>query len=412
MGTSVISPTLIGCPALSSSNFNAAAPSVSSLADRPATVVGAGPYGLATAAYAQERGVNQQLLGVPMAFWKHGMPKGLILRSNKSEHISLDPSGKYTFDRYLGSEDHSDTGLHSISLDTYLDYANWFQENASLTAYPHLVQQLDLVGRLFEAQLDDGSMVRARNVVIATGLGVHKNLSELAPSLPLSRYRHTCDLGDLEYLRGQRCLILGGRQSAFEWAALIAEVGAAMVHLAYRHPTPAFDEADWSSLEEPARQASSDRRWFRNLSSEEKAESIQRLWAQGRLKVEPWLESRVQKENIHLWPCATVIACEQLADGTMVAELDTGVTMPLDYVVFATGYKIEVGNFSFLSRRSILPLLKAEEGYPVLDEDFQSSVPGLFFIGPAAARDFGPALSFVIGCPIAGKVVVQRTLST
>lgn len=375
-------------------------------------IVGAGPYGLATAAYAQDRGFDHQLLGVPMAFWKHGMPKGLILRSNTSEHISLDPSGKYTFDRYLGSEYHNNTGFHSISLDTFLAYANWFQEKASLNAYPHLVLQLDLVGGLFKAKLDDGSTVRAKNVVIATGLGVHKNFSKLAPSLPLSRYRHTSDLADLEYLRGQRCLIVGGRQSAFEWAALIAEAGAAMVHLVYRHPTPAFDEADWSSLEEPARQASRDRCWFRNLGSEEKAESIQRLRAEGRLKIEPWLESKVRKENIHLWPSTTVTACQQLADGTMVAGLDSGVTLPLDYVVFATGYKIEVGNFSFLSSRTILPLLKEEEGYPVLDKDFQSSVHGLFFIGPAAARDFGPAFSFVIGCPIAGKVVVQKSFST
>jgi len=37
MGISVISPTLIGAPALTSLIFNAASPSVSSLANQPAT---------------------------------------------------------------------------------------------------------------------------------------------------------------------------------------------------------------------------------------------------------------------------------------------------------------------------------------------------------------------------------------
>ncbi len=82
--------------------------------------------------------------------------------------------------------------------------------------------------------------------------------------------------------------------------------------------------------------------------------------------------------------------------------------MVVDYVLLATGYKISVANFTFLSKASIMPNLMEMEGYPVLDEDFQSSVPGLFFAGSAAARDFGPAFGFVIGCTVAAKAIVQR----
>jgi hypothetical protein len=57
-------------------------------------------------------------------------------------------------------------------------------------------------------------------------------------------HSHTCDLVDFAGLRGKRCLIVGGRQSAFEWAALIHEAGAAAVHVCYRHDTPAFKTAD------------------------------------------------------------------------------------------------------------------------------------------------------------------------
>jgi cation diffusion facilitator CzcD-associated flavoprotein CzcO len=47
-------------------------------------IIGAGPYGLATAAYAKYRGLDFLLLGKLMGFWKHHMPKGMFLRTSAS----------------------------------------------------------------------------------------------------------------------------------------------------------------------------------------------------------------------------------------------------------------------------------------------------------------------------------------
>jgi cation diffusion facilitator CzcD-associated flavoprotein CzcO len=44
-------------------------------------VIGAGPYGLATAAQAWRQGVDTAILGELMGFWRRQMPRGMFLRS-------------------------------------------------------------------------------------------------------------------------------------------------------------------------------------------------------------------------------------------------------------------------------------------------------------------------------------------
>ena len=40
-------------------------------------------------------------------------------------------------------------------------------------------------------------------------------------------------------------------------------------------------------------------------------------------------------------------------------------------------------------------------GFPVLDESFQTSLPGLYITGFSATQDFGPFFGFVKGAPAA-----------
>jgi hypothetical protein len=67
-----------------------------------------------------------------------------------------------------------------------------------------------------------------------------------------------------------------------------------------------------------------------------------------------------------------------------------------DHVVFATGYKIDVNRLQFLDP-AILERIKLIETAPRLTRHYESSVPGLHFIGPAAAPCFGPQCRFVHG---------------
>ena len=67
-----------------------------------------------------------------------------------------------------------------------------------------------------------------------------------------------------------------------------------------------------------------------------------------------------------------------------------------DHVVFATGYKPDVARLVFLAP-SIQKQLRKTRQAPHLSRRYESSVPGLHFIGPAAAPSFGPVCRFVFG---------------
>ena len=46
-------------------------------------IIGAGPYGIATAAYAKYLGVTVTVVGKTLDFWKTNMPRGMFLRSDR-----------------------------------------------------------------------------------------------------------------------------------------------------------------------------------------------------------------------------------------------------------------------------------------------------------------------------------------
>ncbi len=370
-------------------------------------IIGAGPYGLSLAAYAKHRGVDFLLLGEPMAFWKNHMPKGTLLRSPTGWHI--DPMGRHTFEHYVHNMGLNKREIIPIALELFLDYVKQFQEGNRLQAQTSLVQELRWKEGMFEAKLDNGNSVLAEKVVVTPGLRYFKNIpEEIIGTLPADRYSHSCELTDFHFLRGKRCLIVGGRQSAFEWAALISEQVGAEVDLSYRHDTPKFAESDWSWIGRMMDSTVQTPGWFRNLSPGEKEAIRQKFWAEGRLKVEAWLEPRIKRGNINLWPSSKVVHCAELYNGDLDVKLNTGVSLKVDHVILATGYRVDVSKVPYLGNECALPGLQTADGFPALDEAFQCSISGLFFAGPVAARDFGPVFGFVIGGPAAAKLIVER----
>jgi cation diffusion facilitator CzcD-associated flavoprotein CzcO len=62
-------------------------------------IIGAGPYGLALAAFAKFHDIEFIIIGEPMDFWKSNMPHGMLLRSDCGWHI--DPLDAHTVQTYL-----------------------------------------------------------------------------------------------------------------------------------------------------------------------------------------------------------------------------------------------------------------------------------------------------------------------
>ncbi|HCU92919.1 MAG TPA: dimethylaniline monooxygenase, partial [Actinobacteria bacterium] len=78
-------------------------------------------------------------------------------------------------------------------------------------------------------------------------------------------------------------------------------------------------------------------------------------------------------------------------------------------VIAATGYRAELRRLGFLDER-LRSRLDTVGGTPAVHADYQTSVPGLYVIGPAVAPSFGPVMRFVYGSAHAARTVT-RSLS-
>jgi hypothetical protein len=77
-----------------------------------------------------------------------------------------------------------------------------------------------------------------------------------------------------------------------------------------------------------------------------------------------------------------------------------------EHIIAGTGYRVDTHRLKFLSAE-ILAGLQAVQGSPVLSSSFESSVPGLFFVGLAAANSFGPVMRFAFGAEFAATTITN-----
>src|SRR5437660_6156908 len=94
--------------------------------ENTAVVIGAGPYGLSSAAHIKSTGIQTHVFGKPMEFWQN-MPSEMYLKSSWSALNVSDPAGKYSLNRYAKS-----FGIprqEPVPLHIFLEYGHWFQRH-------------------------------------------------------------------------------------------------------------------------------------------------------------------------------------------------------------------------------------------------------------------------------------------
>ena len=98
------------------------------------------------------------------------------------------------------------------------------------------------------------------------------------------------------------------------------------------------------------------------------------------------------------------------ARGGVVLEVagsnGTRTSIAVDHVIAATGYRVDVDKLHFLAP-DIRTRIARSAGWPRLSSTLESSVPGLYFTGLAAAASFGPVLRFVCGTAFAAPAVAR-----
>lgn len=309
-----------------------------------------------------------------------------------------------------------------IPVGEFITYGQWFQERRVPELEQRKVHAIEEADGLFGVTLDSGEQFLAQSVVMATGqVPFAREVPELGGPFPAELVSHTSRHQDLARFSGQRVAVLGAGQSALESAALLHEAGARptviarAASVAFGAPPATDHPGDRPRAVRLVKPGSALGPGWSLLACSRGGAAYRHLPAPVRIRLLHdvlgpsgawWLRDRV--EDVVPLLCSRTLRSARVEDGMVLVELADAEgrtdVLRADHLLLATGYRVEVDRLRLLApelRRAI----RAFSGAPRLSSGFESSVPGLFFTGLAAAPTFGPALRFVAGTGFAARRV-------
>jgi FAD-dependent urate hydroxylase len=381
-------------------------------------VLGAGPYGLAAGNHLKQiRGLDVRVFGDPMSFWAKTMPKGMFLRSNWTATQIADPTHMLTLENYQ-----SENGNHlttPVPLDRFVQYGLWYQRRALPNLDRRMINCVESDAKGFRVTLNDGETLTAKRVVVAAGIGSFTRRPAEFASLPSHLASHTSEHADLAVFAGKTVLVVGGGQSALESAALLHENGAAAEVVARTKKINWLQGWASKTLHHGLGKATNRvlyaptdvgpagisqlmarpdllRKLPRSLQNKLRIRSVRPAGAR-------WLVDRLKDVPIRL---NTSVSSFSVTGDKISVRLSDGTSRTVDHILMGTGYRVDVSKYAFLSP-GIVNSLKTLNGFPLLTEGMETSVPGLHILGAPGIWTFGPLLQFVSGTHYACKSLAR-----
>jgi thioredoxin reductase len=376
-------------------------------ADCDVAIIGAGPYGLSAGAHLKAKGLGVSVFGEPMEFWAKKMPEGMLLRSPRVASNLSDPDHAFTLEAYESAS--KKQACAPLPLDTFVEYGRWFRHQLGSDLDERNILRVDRDGSAFRVTLKDGQEMRAKNVVIAAGIGPFKRVPKVFQKLSPQQAMHCYEGREVRKFAGKRVAVIGAGQSALESAALLHEAKAHVEILSRQpqfrwiggHPwlhnlgpisSMLYSSHDVGPLGISRLVA------YPNIVSHVPLKLRDRIRTRAvRAAGSPWLPARLAA--VTKTTGRSVINATEVRD-EIVLKLDDGSERRVNHVLLGTGYQVDISRYEFLPPELVRDV-KQFDGYPKLAGGFRSSVPGLHFIGATAARSFGPLLYFVAGTEFA-----------
>lgn len=385
-------------------------------------IIGAGPYGLSVAAHLGALGITFRIFGSPMHTWLTQMPQGMRLKSEGFASTLYDPDATFSLANYCSQQGlpYADLGF-PIPLETFAAYGQEFQRRLVPGLEDKQVVALDRDSAGFLIRLEDGDVIAARQVIVAVGISHFQFVPAVLADLPKEFVTHSSAHHAFDHFRGREVTVIGGGASAADVAAALVRTGAS-TQIVARRPVFRFHDPP-GPLPRPLMQR------IRNPMT-----GLGPGWRSLLCTSAPLLfhkmpqRLRLEIARRHLGPAAGWFVKDQLAghvpfhlgwrlhqakveDGRVLLQLVNrdGATQTLNtqHVIAATGYKVDLHRLTFLSP-GIRSGIRSVEDTPILSSTFESSIPGLYFVGAASANSLGPLARFAFGAGFTARRLYRR----
>jgi FAD-dependent urate hydroxylase len=376
--------------------------------DHDVVILGAGPYGLAATAHLRKvPGLDVRIFGDPLSFWKRNMPAGMFLRSYWAASEISPPDDSLTLKAY---EEKTRKKLPDhLPIQEFIAYGTWYQRAAVPDVDQRKIARVESGPSGFQIYLTNGERLTARRFVVAAGIAPFAWRPPEFASLPPARASHTSDHRNFRPFAGKEVLIVGCGQSGLESAALLHETGARVemvgreqhIHWLFGWASRALHRGlgRWvrdflyaptdlgpAGLSQLVARPDVLRRCPRWLQTRAMKRCLRSAGA-------GWLVERLRSVPLHLGRTVTEV---REAGEKVRIRLDDGTERTVDHVLLATGYHVDIRKYDFLAPQ-LLAAVHRNNGFPILREGMESSVPGLHFLGAPAIWSFGPLMLFISG---------------
>jgi hypothetical protein len=117
-----------------------------------------------------------------------------------------------------------------------------------------------------------------------------------------------------------------------------------------------------------------------------------------------WLIDRLA--DVRIVGAADIVGTEVNARHVSLRLAD-GSAHVVSHIVCGTGYRVDVTAAPGPLEPELVGRVRTVNGMPVLGRGFESSVPGLHFIGAPSAFSYGPLTRFVAGTDFTGRELVR-----
>jgi len=349
----------------------------------------------------------------------HADAQGDFLKSEGFASGLYEPSATFTLARYCADQGikYRDIG-EPVALETFSSYGLAFQRKYVPDLEERHVVALERKGAEFAIHTDDGATATFRTVIVAVGITYYRYVPPELAEFPEEIVSHSSGHHLLDCFKDRNVTVIGGGSSALDLAALLHQSGAE-IRLVARQPTLAFQDPPELKPRTMLHRLRSPRSglgagWRSRLYTDmplvfhRMPREFRKYIVRTHLGPAPcWFSKDQVVGKIPMYLGASVGRAEQ-RQGCVHLHLThkdgSKRELATEHVIAATGYKVDLARIPFISGE-LRSQIRSDGNMPVLSTDFESSVPGLHFVGSPASNSFGPLLRFAYGARFAADQV-------